>query len=165
VVLERVEVTRFRAQADRDLRHLAGCAGVIGGELAALLGLAVAAAPRGEDDRAGVDLLLAAACAPAVLGRLEACERALGEGGAAARLPGLAQRGGDRVAGAVADLEQALAGRAAAAGDPVPPVRLPASRVRRSAPRSPGGAGSRLDSTSLISDEARLLSAAWLPGT
>ena len=43
--------------------------------------------------------------------------------GPAARLVRVAQRLRDRVPGAVADLEQALARRAAAAGEPVPAVR------------------------------------------
>ena len=51
VVLQRVEVARLRAEVDRDLRHLAGGAGMVGRQLAALLRHAVAAAAGGEDDR------------------------------------------------------------------------------------------------------------------
>ena len=69
VVLERVEVARLGAEPERDLRDLAGGAGVVGGELAALLGLPVAAAAGGEDDRRSVDLVVADARPPAVLRR------------------------------------------------------------------------------------------------
>ena len=69
---------------------------------------AIAAAAGGEDHGRGVERVLADARAPAVLGRLERGERALREERDAAGLGRLAQRGRDRVARAVADLEQAL---------------------------------------------------------
>src|SRR5439155_25685894 len=69
VVLKRVEVAGFGAQVERDLRHFAGCPGVIGRTLAPLLGLAVAAATGREHDRPGVDHVLPAAGPPAVRGR------------------------------------------------------------------------------------------------
>ena len=74
VVLQRVEVARLGAEVERDPRHLAGGAGMVGGELAALLGLAVAAAAGGEDDRIGLDDVLADMRAPA---RLELPQRAV----------------------------------------------------------------------------------------
>ena len=77
-------------------------------ELAALLRHAVAAAAGGEDDRRRVELVLAAGRAPAVLARLERAERAVREERAGAGLERVAERLRDRVAGAVADLEQAL---------------------------------------------------------
>ena len=52
VVLERVEVARLGAEAERDLRHLAGRARVVRRQLAALLGLAKAAAAGGQHDGA-----------------------------------------------------------------------------------------------------------------
>src|SRR5579862_7449174 len=71
VVLERVEVARLGAELERDLRHLAGRAGMVGGELAALLRLAEAAAAGGEDDRRRLDRVLADARAPAGLELME----------------------------------------------------------------------------------------------
>ena len=109
VVLERVEVARLGAERERDLGHLAGRAGMVRRELAALLGDSVAAPAGRENDGAGVDQVLAAGRAPAVPGRLELRERRVLERRAGTRRPGLAQRLRDRVAGAVADLEQALA--------------------------------------------------------
>src|SRR4051794_32558572 len=50
-------------------------------ELPALLGLAPAAAPGREDDGAGVEVVVAAAGAPALLRRLERCEGRAREGG------------------------------------------------------------------------------------
>ncbi len=122
VILERVEVPRLRTEAERDLRDLTGGAGMVGGELAALLGLPVTAAAGGEHDRRSVHLVVADACRPAVLRPLQTGERALGQGRPGAGLPRLAQPGGDRVPGAVADLEEALARRPAALGDPVAAV-------------------------------------------
>ena len=72
VVLERVEVARLRAGVERDLRDLAGRAGMVRRELAALLGDGVAAAAGGEDHGGRFERVLAAARAPAVLG----CARA-----------------------------------------------------------------------------------------
>ena len=140
VVLERVEVARLGAEVERDPRHLAGGIRMVGGELAARLRLRVAAAAGAENDRGGLDLVLAAQGAPAALERLEALERRVLEARAGAGLPGLAQRLRDRVAGAVADLEQALLRRAAAAGEPVaavlareldPELLEPVDRARR----------------------------------
>src|SRR5439155_3397537 len=111
-----------RAQAEGDLRHLAGRTGMVGRELAAFLGLAVAAPAGGEDHCTGLDLVLAAPRVPPVLAALEARERALRKRGPAARLPCLAQGGRDRVTGAIADLQQPLPARAAAARQPVTPV-------------------------------------------
>ena len=67
VVLERVEVARLGAELERDLRHLAGRTRMVGRQLAALLRLPEAAPAGGEDDRARLDDVLAAARAPAVL--------------------------------------------------------------------------------------------------
>ena len=83
---------------------------------------AVAPAPGGEDDGRGVELVLAAGRAPAVLARLERAQRRVCEERAGAGLERVAERLRDRVAGAVADLEQALGGRAAAAGEAVAAV-------------------------------------------
>ena len=105
VVLQRVEVAGLGAELERDPRHLAGRAGVVRRELAALLGLAVAAPARSEHDRAGVDLQLVAVLArqrraPAVLGAARA--RRSGRVGRASRpldgRDGVAQRRRDRVA-------------------------------------------------------------------
>src|SRR5205807_2902009 len=88
-------------------------------ELAALLGLLEAAPAGREDDRRRVDDMLAAARAPAVPRRGQVLQRRIRERRAGAGLPGLAQRLGDRVAGAVADLQQAAARSPAAAREPV----------------------------------------------
>ena len=122
VVLERVEVTRLRAGADRDLRDLAGGAGMIRRELAPFLRDGVAAAARGEDHRGRFERVVAAARAPPVLAALEVGKRALREERDGAGLDGVAERSGDRVARAVADLEQALARCAAAAGEAIAAV-------------------------------------------
>ena len=79
VVLERIEVAGLGAEVERDPRHLAGRAGVVGGELAALLGLAKAAAPGREDHRPRLDDVLAAARSPARARRLELRERRVRE--------------------------------------------------------------------------------------
>ena len=112
---------------ERDLRHLAGRAGMVRRELASLLGLAVAAAAGGEDDRRRADLDLVAGLgrqrrAPAVLACSSAVSGWLRKRRAVGGLERLAQRLRDRVAGAVADLQQALARRAAAAREPVAAV-------------------------------------------
>src|SRR5207253_4331399 len=106
VVLERVQVTRRRTEIERDLRHLAGRARMVGGQLAALLGLAVAAPARREDDGRRLERVLAASGAPAVLGRLECGQGRLGEDLRRRALDGVTERGRDRVACAVADLQQ-----------------------------------------------------------
>ena len=94
--------------------------GMVRRELAALLGLLVAAAAGGEHDRARVDLVVADPRAPARL-ELERAARSASDGDARA-LDRLAQPLRDRVPGPVADLEQALLGRAAALGEPVAAV-------------------------------------------
>ena len=77
---------------------------------------------------------------PAVHGRLERDERAVRERLAARVEEGVAKRGRDREAGAIAHLEQALATGAAAAGEPVAAVLVreldavllePMDRLRR----------------------------------
>ena len=93
-------------------------------QLAALLGLAVAAAAGGEHDRRRRRSRAPPQRARQPFSRpLELGERAdFGKGLDAEPSDGLAQRRRDRVAGAVADLEQALARRAAAAREPVAAV-------------------------------------------
>jgi len=122
VVLERVEVARLGAEVERDLRDLAGRAGVVGRELASLLGLSVAASARSENDRGRLELLVAAARPPAPVARFERAQRRLRERLCARRLDAVTKRGGDRVPGPVADLQEPLARRAAAPGEPVPAV-------------------------------------------
>jgi hypothetical protein len=95
---------------------------MVGRELAALLRFAEAAAAGGENDRRRLDHVLAAARAPATLDRPKLGQRRLRERGARPSLEGLAQRGRDREPGAVADLEQPLARRTAAAGEAIAPV-------------------------------------------
>src|SRR5262249_40169569 len=114
VVLQRVEIARLRAELERQSRHLAGRAGMVRRELPARLGLRVAAPAGGEHDRRRVDQMLAAGRAPAVLERGQVLPAGTLDGGAAAAAPRLAEAFGDRVAGGVADLEQALLRRAAA---------------------------------------------------
>jgi hypothetical protein len=96
-------------------------------ELAALLGLAVAASAGREHHGARVDLeliavLAAAGCAPAVLGSIERDQRAVRQRLSARGDVGVAKPGRDRVTGAVADLQKPLAGRAAAAGEAIAAV-------------------------------------------
>src|SRR5438093_8958512 len=91
-------------------------------ELAARLGLGIAAAAGGQDDRAGVDQVLAAGRSPAALARLERPQRRMLEARSVARRPGLAQALRDRVPGPVAHLQQPLRRRAAATGEPVAAV-------------------------------------------
>ena len=122
VVLERVEVARLGAGVERDLRHLAGRTGVVRGELAALLCLPVAAPACREDDRRGLEGVVAAPGAPAVRRALEVDQRGLRERLGRRRLDGVAQGGRDRMSGAVADLQQPPARRAAAACQPVAAV-------------------------------------------
>ena len=80
-------------------------------------------------------------------GDLRVGERAVREECAAARLEGVAERLRDRMAGAVADLEQALRAGAAAAGEPVAPV-LPReldAELLEPVDRATGVAGEDLD--------------------
>jgi len=65
VVLERVEIAGLGTEVERDLRHLAGRTRMVGRELAALFGLAKAAASGREDDRARLDHVVTAARSPA----------------------------------------------------------------------------------------------------
>jgi len=79
VVLELVEVPGLGADAERDPSHLAGCVRVVRGELAALLRDLEAAPARGKDDGGGLEFVLAAGGAPAVLALLERGQRAVRE--------------------------------------------------------------------------------------
>ena len=135
--------SRSRASAPSpsgDAGHLAGRARVVRRQLPALLRLAVAAAAGGEDDGRRLDHVVAAPGPPAVRRLLELGERRFRQRRRARGLDGVAQRRGDRVPGPVADLEQALPRRAAAAGQPVAAVLAregdaellePVDRVRR----------------------------------
>ena len=69
-------------------------------------------------------LVVADARAPVAVRLRELVQRRVEEAGAARGLPRLAQLLRDRVAGAVADLEEALRARAAAAGEAVAAVRV-----------------------------------------
>src|SRR5205823_2944848 len=91
-------------------------------ELAALLGDGVAPSTRSEHDRAGLDRAFADAGAPVAVHLRELMERRVREARAVAALPGFAQLLRDRVAGTVADLQETLRARAAAAGEPVAAV-------------------------------------------
>src|SRR5207248_756641 len=105
VVLQRIEVARLRAEPARDLGHLARGVGMVGRELADALRLGVAASARGEDGRRRLDGAVADARTPAALSLLEVAERRVREALSRACLPRLAQALGDRMAGAVADLQ------------------------------------------------------------
>src|SRR5205807_2871482 len=105
VVLQRVEVARLGAEVERDLRHLAGRAGMVRRQLAALLRLAVAAAAGGEDYGCGLQRLLAAVGAPAAGRGLQGDQRRLRKRLCGRGLDGVAKRGRDRVTGAIADLK------------------------------------------------------------
>ena len=74
MVLQRIEVAQLRTDADCDLSDLARGAGMVRGQLPALLRDAVAPPARCEDHRRGVDRVPAAR-APAVLGSVELGER------------------------------------------------------------------------------------------
>jgi hypothetical protein len=91
-------------------------------QLSALLGNPEAAPAGRENDRARIDHVLAATGAPTVRPRDELGERRLRKDLDLGRLDPLAQRLRDRVAGAVAHLEQSLLRRTAAAGEPVAAV-------------------------------------------
>ena len=127
MVLERVEVARLGARLHRDPGHLARRVRVVRRELAARLGLREAAATGGEHDGRGVDvgdaLLRLERRDPAAGACSERDERVVRELGARARLERLAERLRDRVPRPVADLQQPLPGRAAAAREPVATVR------------------------------------------
>jgi hypothetical protein len=123
VVLERVEVARLGADPERDLGDLAGRPRMVGRELATLLRFAEAAAACGEDHGAGLDRVLAAACAPARRRRLQLDQGSPAEDQRARALHGLPERARDREAGSISDLEEALPARAPAPGEPVATVR------------------------------------------
>ena len=91
-------------------------------QLAALLGDRVAAAAGREDRRCRVDLVLAARARQPFSAGSSSRSGEFGTTLDVARLGRLAQRLRDRVPRAVADLEQALLRRAAAAGEPVAAV-------------------------------------------
>src|SRR5919201_2318425 len=95
---------------------------MVRGQLAALLRLAPAAPAGREDDGGGVDDVVAAAGAPAVLRAFEIRQRRLRERRDGRSFDRLAQRRRDRVAGAVADLQKPLPRRAAAAGEAISTV-------------------------------------------
>ena len=122
MVLQRVEIARLGAELQRDARDLAGRARMIRGQLAALLRFAEAAAARREDDRSASTTCSPHTRAPAVLAVARARERAVRQRRAGAGLERLAQGLRDRVAGAVADLEQPLPRGAAAACEAVTAV-------------------------------------------
>ena len=128
VVLQGIEVARLAARAERDVGHLAGRAGGVGRERAEPLGLGIAAPAGREHDRARRDgeaavLALTERRPPPRRRLVERLERGVVERlDARVRADGLAQRGRDRVPGAIADLQQPLARRAAAARQPVAPV-------------------------------------------
>src|SRR5205085_10512399 len=84
--------------------------------------LRVAASPGGEDDRRGVDRSIAAGRAPGVLSRGEISQRRVLERRAGAGFPCLAQTFGDRVPGAIAHLQKALARGATALREAVAAV-------------------------------------------
>src|SRR5262249_26588687 len=95
---------------------------MVGRELAALLGLAVAASPGGENDRAGVDHLLAADGPPAGRRRLERPGGWLGECPTRPSSNHTAQALRDRIPRAVAALQQTFSRRPPALGEPIATV-------------------------------------------
>jgi hypothetical protein len=97
---------------------------MVGRELAALLRHLEAAATSGEDDGRCIELVLAAGRVPAVAALLERGQGAVREERSGACLERVAKSLRDRMPGAVADLEQALGARAAAAGEAVAAVFL-----------------------------------------
>jgi hypothetical protein len=90
VVLEGVEVAGLGPERQGDLRHLARCARMVRRQLAARLGLCVAAAACGQHHGAGVDHMFAARRAPPALALLERLQRRVLEARPAAQGPGLA---------------------------------------------------------------------------
>ncbi len=151
VVLERVQVAGFRSRRSRDARRLARRVRMVRGQLAARLGLREAATAGGEDDRSRHDLrgalLRVEGGDPAGARGPDRQEPVMGQLGAGARLEPLAKRLRDRVPRAVADLEESLPRRAAAAREPIAAVRPceldsrpPPASGSRTAPRwSAGG--------------------------
>ena len=127
VVLERVEVARSRrrARARSASPRRSRPGGSSRARRAPRLRGSSGRPRRGRRSRRDLDLVAGlepARRAPAVLALPSAASGWCGSGVAVRGLEGLAQRLRDRVAGAVADLEEALARRAAAAGEPVAAV-------------------------------------------
>ena len=111
----------------RDARRLTGRIGMVRRQLSSRLGLGEAASAGGEHERARLDrrgafLRLERGC-PAGLRRGDRAQSVMRQLGATARLVRLAERLRDRVASAIADLEEPVTSRAAAACEPVPAVR------------------------------------------
>ena len=131
MVLQRVVVAQRAAELDCDARHLAGRPRSVRRERPQPPRLAEAAAACGQDDSACEHVELAARVVLALERRAEAVRRALErrQRRVVERLDplvgrhGAAQRGRDRVAGAIAHLQQALARRAAAASKAIAAVR------------------------------------------
>ncbi len=126
VVLQRVEVACLRAGVHRDPRDLAGRVRMVRRELAARLGLGEAAPARRQHEGRRLDVgwsvLRVEGRDPAGLRRRDRAKRVVGQLGFVARLVPLAQCLGDRVSRPIADLEQALPGRASAAREAVAAV-------------------------------------------
>ncbi len=123
MVLKRVEVSSFGTESRRDLSYLARGARVVRRHLAPLGRLPEAAAAGREDNGARVDLTLPAPRPPAVLRRLKPQERRLRQGRDLRSLDGFSERFRDREPGLVANLEEPRTRGAAAASQPVAPVR------------------------------------------
>ena len=151
------------------LRHLAGRARVVGRELAALLGLAVAAAACGEDDGRRLERLVAAARAPAVLSGLERLQRRPGKSLGGRR--STASRSAVVIAWPVRSptCSSRFARRATAAGEPV--ARRFAPRVNSTPSSSsqwiaPCASPVRISTSrrSAVSCDERQTSSAWSSG-
>ena len=128
VVLERVEITRFRAHLDCDPCDLAGRVGMVRRELATCLGLEVAATSRREHHRRRIDVdhavvLRLEGRGPAALARTKGDQSVVRQLGSVACLVRLAQRLRDRVAGSVTDLQESLPRGSATTCQPIPAVR------------------------------------------
>ena len=130
VVLQRIQVAGLATRCQRDFGHLAGRPGGVRRERAEASGLREAAATRSEHDRPrGHREALAVALperrAPARGDGIERHERRVVEGlDLLLRAHGGAQRGRDRMPGAIADLQEPLARGSAAAREPVAPVAI-----------------------------------------
>jgi len=122
VVLQCVEVTRLGADRERELRHLAGCIRVIRREFTDQLGLRVAASAGCKHNGSRVHGVIADTRAPTPACVSSSRSGAFILAGACPGLPGLAEALRDRVAGAVAHLQQALRARAATARKAIPAV-------------------------------------------
>jgi hypothetical protein len=123
VVLQRVLVAGRSSQLACQSGHLAGGAGLVGGQHAAAPGLRIAAPAGRQDDAAGLDrgrLTFAVDGRGEVpVGLRQGRQRRVAVDLDALGGERAAQGVGDGVAGAVAHLQQAPGGRAAAAGQPV----------------------------------------------